>query len=186
MSSSKTQSRWPDACAGNTSGLGVSTSSSIPRFTGSLCVVMLGLLAFLPIPVTAVSYTVNVSMSTSAVSPSTLQQDILNTLTVGQYLGTAVKNPLYTDPTYSVKVKGKNPAYQGPAVSSALITLDTISSKLVAISSDNFTNTFGEGMYYERQHDLDMITGILETCANDDNACRDVVGEIYDAISEQN
>lgn len=129
----------------------------------------LTILCFLAAPTAkAATYTLNVSLATSTVNPSALQQDILSNMTTGQYLGKATASAFFAN-TYSVTVTGKNLTYTGPSVSTTLITLDTIANKLTAISTYTHLTGYAQGMMYERVSDASALGYFMGLCANATN-----------------
>lgn len=163
---------------------------------GSLFLAMITLFTFLPSIGGSATYTINVSLSTSAINPTALQQDILSNLTTGQYLGTATPSPFFAN-TYSVSVKGKNPTYTGPSVSTTLLNLDTIADKLTKISTDTFVYGYVNGMAYERKHDIGLIGDYFVHCDSapyfnessatwSNSTCFTALGSASNAIYQQN
>lgn len=156
--------------------------------------VVAGLCSLTTVSTHAATYTLNVSLSTSAVFPAQLQSEILGSLTTGQYIGTSVASPYFPN-TFSVTVKSKNPAYQAPSVSTTLINLDTIANKLVDASSYSYHAAFANGMYYERGNDLAALGYIKTTycvpgllfkgVAIDSVTCNNMLGFANDWIVSQ-
>lgn len=97
---------------------------------------------------------INVYRSTSA--PSALESQFLADVTT-QYLVT-VKPGLFGSVT--VTLLGKNPLYTPPAISTTILTLDSITQRLVQISSDNFVYGYADGMDNERAENLELISGL--------------------------
>lgn len=147
--------------------------------------VCLTVLCFSAAPIAkAATYTLNVSLATSTVNPSSLQQSILSDLTTGPYLGSSKVSPFFAN-TYSVTVNGKNPNYQAPSVSTTLINLDTISDKLTVISTYTHLTGYAQGMMYERNNDAESLGYFMGLCANatnfnlvkiDSTTCNGVLG----------
>lgn len=156
-------------------------------FTAFLFLGITGLFISVPRVSIAASYTVNVSVSSSAVNPAALQQDVLSALTTGPFLGAATKS-IFAN-TYDVKLFGKNPSYQGPSVSTTLITLDTIASKLVAISMATNEFLYAQGMVYERNNDAALLGDFMTQCstanAHDFALCNAILGYADDYIMHQ-
>lgn len=119
----------------------------------------------------AATFTVSVSVSSSVANPASLQQSLLSNLTTGFYLGTVTPGILAN--TYNVKLTGKNPAFQPAGPSASLITLDSIVDKAIKMSTDTYVYGFANGMVYERNDDLRIISNFGATCST--SSIRDAI-----------
>lgn len=194
----KIQEIIPGASVVNSRLAEILNGSRIKRIAVCLYVAFcLGLL-LLPNVSNAATYTANVSLSSSAVSPVSLLADVLSSLTTGQYLGTSVASPFFPN-TYSVTLKGRNPNYQPPIVpppivSTSLITLDTITNKLTSISTYTYIVGYAQGMLYERVHDAGVLGFHMGLCTSattfnlvtiDSTTCNAVLGYVDQWIMSQ-
>lgn len=158
--------RYQSAFAGIWKGASISATGgtmTLKRFTFAGIVAMSFLL---PSFTMSATYTLNVSLSTSAVNPSSLQQELLATLTTGQYLGRATPSPFFAN-TYSLTINGKNPLYQPGAVSvsTTIATMDGLLKRLEATTTDYFLYGYQSGVAYERDTDLQIIGGYGVRCS---------------------
>lgn len=92
--------------------------------------------------------TVNVTFSTAV--PANFQQEFIAN-TTGQYLSTLVPNPYFSN-TYALMIRGKNPTYVPPVVSSPVYTATAV-DQLISYG-------FGNGMDTERFQDVGLIWGV--------------------------
>lgn len=107
------------------------------------------LFLFIAAPIGAISYTLSVQFSTSAVQPQT-QQDLIASIT-SQYQTTIRKSTVGSD-TYTLTLFGPNPSYAPPAISSPILTSTAFDSCLA--------HGFGDGMEEERSQDIQLIYGV--------------------------
>lgn len=163
---------------------------------GSLFLAMITLFTFLPSIGGSATYTINVSLSTSAINPTALQQDIFGNLTTGYYLGTIVADR-YQANTYRATISGKNPSFQAPSVSTTLLNLDTIADKLTKISTDTFVYGYVAGMAYERKHDIGLVGDYFVHCDSapyfdassiewSSSTCNTALGRASNSVYQQN
>lgn len=99
--------------------------------------------------------------------PATLQDDFIANAT-SQYVGVLTKSAFQTN-TYTLTVSSKNPAYLPPspvAVSTPLITLDSITSKLINISTDSYVYGYVDGMFRERVTDIEILGDFGVHCSS--------------------
>ncbi len=92
---------------------------------------------------------VNVNISSAA--PSGMQNDVIATVTT-YYNASVIPTPFFPN-NRNVTIFSKK-AIVVPPVDPGLITLNTITNKLVAISSDTFVYGFADGLDYQRVIDL--------------------------------
>lgn len=189
----KTLKAIQNAFAGNMPERIVTSGTSKLFSTAFTFVGLVSLFLLLSSTSHALTYTVNIFISSSTVNPAALQKDLLSTLTTGQYLGSSVSSPFFPN-TYSVTVTGRNPIYQGPQVSSPLITLDSITNKLITISTYTHLTGYAQGMLYERDSNASNIGGFMALCGNatnfglvkvDSTTCNDVLGFMDNWIIHQ-
>lgn len=184
----KTLGRIPGVSVANLHFGETSNGGRTRRIVGSLFLALSVRFLFLPSVSIAATYTVNVSLSTSAVNPASLLADVLSSLTTGQYLGSYIAHP-YLPNAYSLSVKGRNPNYQPPSVSTSLIALDAITTKLVAISTATNELMYGEGMMYERRNNAGVLGYFMTKCstetAHDFTLCNTILGFADDFILNQ-
>lgn len=94
----------------------------------------------------------------------TIEKELLAQATT-QFNASLVVNPLASN-TYTLKLFGRNPNYTAPP---AVVTLDQVTAKLVAISSNTSELLYAEGMVYERKNDAGMIGAFMNLCGNATN-----------------
>lgn len=190
---SKDQKNKPGVSAGSLNGSGMIGSGRGQISSAFMCMGIFIACGFLLSGIAAASYTLNISLSTSTANPSTFQQDLLTDLTVGRYLGISKASPFFAN-TYSVTVNGKNPNYQGPLVSTTLITLDSITQRLTDISSDTYAYGMANGMDYQKKIMLDGIGTFLQACSSaayfntsttswNQGVCTTTLMKLYDVLN---
>lgn len=164
---------------------------------GSMFLFSVALIGFTRPPLHGASYTLNVSLSTSAANPSALQQALLSDLTTGPYLGIAKPSPFFAN-TYSVTLNGKNPNYLSPSGSTANLTMDGLLRRLESTTTDYFLYGYLTGMQNERQNDLYIMGGYGLNCSTPTAfvrqstttawnvaQCMDAINTVYRAIYQQ-
>lgn len=135
------------------------------------------------------AYTV-VTVSTGV--PPTVEKALLAQTTT-QFNASLIVNPLAAN-TYQVKLFGFNPAYQPPPPAPALINLDTLTTKLTAISTYTYVLGFASGMLYERNSDAAILGFYMNLCSSattfnlvkiDSTTCQGVLGFMDNWIIRQ-
>lgn len=81
--------------------------------------------------------------------------------TTNQYKATVTKGAFAN--TYTINLISRNATVIPPA-DPKIITLDSVSNKLVAISTVTFVDGFALGMEYERTHDESLATEAMLNC----------------------
>lgn len=111
----------------------------------------------------AASYTINVYTSTSTADAAFLATDFIANAT-SQYNATLAPG-LFSN-SWKLTISGKNSAYQPPKVSTAIVTLDDITRKLVEISTETYVYGWASGIEYGRQVDMSRITDFYLHCSS--------------------
>lgn len=123
------------------------------------------------------AYTV-ITLSTG--TTETTEQALLDQIK-SQFNASVLVNTLVPN-TYQIKLFGLNPNYITPP---AVVTLDQVTGKLVAISTNTAELLYGQGMTYERNNDAGAIGYFMSLCDNATNftlttidplTCKNVLG----------
>lgn len=111
-------------------------------------------------PVNAAVQTINVRTSTATVNSQALAKDFIAATTT-QFDAQVVAGYFADSWTLTIKSR-KGP----PPPSLQVITLDTVTNKLVKISSDSYVYGYMDGMVTERNKDLDLIASYIVNCSS--------------------
>lgn len=139
--------------------------------------------------------TVNVSFSSA--TPASMQKDFIANAT-NQYLATITPSLFFSN-TYSLVIKGLNPAYTPPIPSTSTINWQTVIDNFVAQSTTTYLYGWANGQHYERFHDIGTLGYYIVNCSTPTafslvqsststwnlGTCLDSLGTLNSAIYQQ-